>query len=138
MGRVVSSRSKKTDDWVARARLIIEQRGLTYDDLAPALEVGSRSAVGHYLAGRRELSARQAVKLAECLQCRVGWLLTGETPIEVDTKKADEVVSPQEVMHLLNELPSDVYMYFAKLVGAIAGEHSHNLDIRVKGKRKSR
>ncbi len=138
MGRVVSSRSKKTDDWMGRARLIIEQRGLTYDDLAPALEVGSRSAVGHYLAGRRELSARQAVKLAECLQCRVGWLLTGETPIEVDTRKADEVVSTQEVTRLLNELPSDVYTHFAKLIVALAGEHTHNLNIKVKGKRKSR
>lgn len=138
MGRVVSSKSKKTDDWMGRARLIIEQRGLTYDDLAPALEVGSRSAVGHYLAGRRELSAHQAVKLAECLQCRVGWLLTGEAPIEAGNRKADEAVPTQEVMRLLNELPSDVYMYFAKLIAALAGEHSHNLHIKVKGKIKSR
>lgn len=41
-------------------------------------------------------------------------------------------------MRLLNELPSDVYMNFAKLIVAIAGEHSHNSDISVKGKRKSR
>lgn len=138
MGRVVSSRSKKTDDWMGRARLIIEQRGLTYDDLAPALGVGSRSAVGHYLAGRRELSARQAVNLAECLQCRVGWLLTGEMPIEVDTREADGVVSTQEVMRLLNELPPNVYQYFAKLVVAIASEHSKNRNIKAKGKSKNR
>lgn len=116
MGRVVSSRSKKTDDWMGRARLIIEQRGLTYDDLAPALEVGSRSAVGHYLAGRRELSAYQAVKLAERLGCRVEWLLTGKLPVECESEAVNRPLPLSEFSRRLSELPPIAYSAIAQLV----------------------
>ena len=117
----MKKKSDKADSWAERARLMMEKRGFTYDDLGSALEVGSRSAVGHYLAGRRALSADQAVALAQRLGCRVGWLLTGELPVEYG--ESEEAItnsqSPQHLVARLSVLPPQLYSAVADLISAM-------------------
>lgn len=114
----------KANDWVQgwteRAQSIMTKRGMTYDDVASALEVKSRSAVGHYLAGRRQLSAQQAVKLSERLGCRVGWLLTGELPIENSEGEGAVELSPQALLDRFGDLPPHVRIAISGLIESLA------------------
>lgn len=106
--------------WAERAQSIMTKRGMTYDDVASALEVKSRSAVGHYLAGRRQLSAQQAVKLSERLGCRVGWLLTGELPIERPEGEGAVELSPQVLLDRFGDLPPHVRNAISGLIESLA------------------
>lgn len=53
--------------WAPLAKQVMKERGLTQNDLCKPLGVTTRSAVGHYFTGRRELSADQATALADTL-----------------------------------------------------------------------
>lgn len=106
--------------WAERAQSIMTKRGMTYDDVASALEVKSRSAVGHYLAGRRQLSADQAVHLAECLGCRVAWLLTGELPIEKPEGEGAVELSPQALLDRFGDLPPHIRSAISGLIESLA------------------
>lgn len=52
--------------------------GMTQGDLVEPLGVRSRSAVGHYLAGRRQLTVEQGIILAELLDVSMDWLYRGD------------------------------------------------------------
>ncbi len=83
---MMAGKARRTDGWIERARERMTALGLTYDQLAEPLSVSTRGAVSHYLNRRRELSAEQAVQLADLLGCSVEWLLTGS----FSTPKADD------------------------------------------------
>lgn len=121
LGRLMSNKRQSPDSWTDRARQMMERRGLTYDDITPGLGVTTRSAVGHYLSGRRELSAHQAIGLANRLGCRVGWLLTGEPPIEDGTEEEGNAgaVTPGRLLEQLRALPPDVYSAIVDLVAVM-------------------
>lgn len=113
-------KSTHPHDWAERARMMLDRRELTYDQIAPALEVSTRSAVGHYLSGRRQLSAQQAVNLAECLGCRVGWLLTGELPIEPKEGGLEGHPSREQLLDELRALPEPILLSLGPVVEALS------------------
>tara|TARA_Y100000310_G_scaffold317015_1_gene369432 strand:- start:216 stop:428 length:213 start_codon:yes stop_codon:yes gene_type:complete len=64
-------------DWIDRARLVMDEREITQQDIADALGV-TRGAVGHWLCGRREPTLSQFLELSDALDVSAGWLLAGE------------------------------------------------------------
>ena len=50
--------------WVPKVKSIMKKRGITLDDLAEAMDVKPRGAVGHYLSGRRKMTIDRMVVLA--------------------------------------------------------------------------
>lgn len=109
-------------EWIERARERLAARGLTYDDLSEPLGISTRGGVSHYLNGRRELSAQQAVALAEVLGCTVEWLLTGKQASQSSTKTpaSAKLPSPHEVAQMLHELPPELYGAVARLISELA------------------
>lgn len=65
------------EQWQDRVRRLMRERELTQDDIAGALGLSGQSAVTNYLTGRRELKARQALRLAELFGISVDELLVG-------------------------------------------------------------
>ena len=63
--------------WIDRARLVMDERDITQQDIADALGV-TRGAVGHWLCGSREPTLSQFVELSDALDVSAGWLLAGE------------------------------------------------------------
>ena len=63
--------------WIDRARLVMDERDITQQDIADALGV-TRGAVGHWLCGRSEPTRSQFVELSDALDVSAGWLLAGE------------------------------------------------------------
>lgn len=71
--------------------------GLIQEDLRQPLQVKSRSAVGHYLAGRRQVTPAQLVGLAHALRCSLDWLLTGSGPVSAEGhRSAGETMAADE------------------------------------------
>lgn len=117
---MMAGKARRTDGWVERARERMAALGLTYDQLAEPLSVSTRGAVSHYLNRRRELSAEQAVQLADLLGCSVEWLLTGS----FSTPKADDTVAqplprPEELGDALAKLRPDAYAIVARLISEV-------------------
>lgn len=108
--------------WIERARERMAVRGLTYDDLSEPLGISTRGGVSHYLNGRRELSAQQAVSLAEVLECTVEWLLTGKQVSQPSTRVSTsaKLPSPDAVAQMILELPPEIYAAVARLVSELA------------------
>lgn len=109
---------KSIEGWAERARELMASRGLTYENLTESLGVSTRGSVSHYFQGRRTLSAEQAVALADLLECSLEWLLTGEiTELALTGKsKAQELISPDELVESLNNLRPDIYQSVASLI----------------------
>lgn len=75
---------KKINGWQDRVKKRLRELGMTQDALARKMGV-TRSAITHYLAGRRIPSLNQFSKLAQVLEANPGWLQFGsslETPAE--------------------------------------------------------
>lgn len=104
---------RSIDEWPERAREIMSRQGMTYDDLTEALGVATRGSVSHYFSGRRSLSAKQAVALADRLECSVEWLLTGEIFPDEQDKAA---MKPEEITRLLQKTKPEIYQAVASLV----------------------
>lgn len=122
-------------DWAERAQILMNRQGLTYDGIAPALGVKTRSAVGHYLGGRRQLSASQAVSLAQRLGCRVEWLLTGEIPIEAPELDRGVYLSPKDLLDRITALPPKVQAAVAALIDSLSDSPPPRASQRGKGLR---
>ncbi|MAT49948.1 MAG: hypothetical protein CMK32_02040 [Porticoccaceae bacterium] len=103
----------KIDKWPERAREVMSREGLTYDDLSESLGVATRGSVSHYFSGRRSLSAKQAVALADRLGCSVEWLLTGKTFADEQDNAA---MMPEEITKLLQKTSPEVYLAVVSLV----------------------
>lgn len=108
--------------WIERARERMAARGLRYDDLSEPLGISTRGGVSHYFSGRRELSAQQAVALAEVLECPLEWLLTGKQVSQPSTKVSTsaKLPSPDEVAKMIQELPPELYGAVARLISELA------------------
>lgn len=130
-----NNKSNPLHGWADRARQMLEIRGLTYDQIAPALNVSTRSAVGHYLSCRRQLSAEQAVSLADRLGCRVGWMLTGEMPVEPLEEACVGRPTSAELIKKLESLPEPVLLSLAALIDTMSYASSSQISSR---KRKNR
>lgn len=107
--------------WIERARERMAARGLTYDDLSEPLGISTRGGVSHYFAGRRDLSAQQAVALAEVLECPLEWLLTGKQVSQPSTRVSTsaKLPSPDEVAQMIQELPPELYGAVARLISEL-------------------
>lgn len=66
------------DSWSIRIKERMNELGMTQDELASHLGL-TRSAITHYLAGRREPPLKQFQKLATVLKTNPAWLLYGVT-----------------------------------------------------------
>jgi len=128
----MATNNDKALAWAERAQMMMNRRGVTYDGIAPALNVTSRSAVGHYLAGRRQLSALQAIALAERLGCRIAWLLTGEMPIEPPEEGGNIGLSPKQLTDRIAVLPLKVQVAIAALVDSMSDSTPHRSSQRGK------
>lgn len=108
--------------WVERARERMSVRGLTYDDLAKPLGIGTRGGVSHYFNGRRQLSAEQAVALAELLECPLEWLLAGKQVAQPSAKVPTSAKLPSldEIAQMIQDLPPELYGAVARLISELA------------------
>lgn len=88
--KVSSSRMGET--WMDRVRARMRETGKKQRHLQKALGLGTRGAVGHYLAGRRQPSIEQFAIIAKELNTTVDWLL-GEQHQNVEpTDDAQRIV----------------------------------------------
>lgn len=62
--------------WAQRAISRMSELGITQTDLARAMGV-TRSAIGHYLHGRRPISSQDAALLCKTIHCSMAWLFEG-------------------------------------------------------------
>lgn len=68
--------------WAKRALARMEALGIKQKDLAQTLGV-TRSAIGHYLHGRRPLSSSDAETICRTINCSMAWLFDGQSePVE--------------------------------------------------------
>lgn len=103
-------------DWLDIAKRRMKKLGITQDDLKGPLGVKTRGAVGHYLAGRREMSAEQLRALATALEWSVDQLLTGGQSREGDQTESVAVLEPI----------SDIVLRHVPIVGTTqAGPDAH-------------
>lgn len=90
------------ETWYATAKARMRQIGLTQEDLAAALGVTTRGAVGHYLSGRRQPSPEQMKVIADQLRMSLDRLMSGKgAAIHQEGSAADAAivrpsVSPSE------------------------------------------
>lgn len=116
------TKGRRTDGWIERARELMSSRGLTYDDLAGPLGLSTRGGVSHYFQGRRELSAEQAVALAQVFECSLEWLLTGTQPEQhVETSaSAQKLPSVDDLAESLRQMRPEVYEIVTRLIAELA------------------
>lgn len=119
---------KLTEGWVERARELMAKQGLTYDDLAEPLSLATRGGVSHYLQGRRELSAEQAVALAQLFKCSLEWLLTGTQPTKpvAASTSARKLPSADELTESLRQMRPEVYEIITRLIAELAPGEAHS------------
>lgn len=116
--------------WHEKVRLYLRRNGMTQDDLAESLGV-SRTAVGHYLAGRRSLKYDQMVKIAALLRLRVEDLVR-ESAVDQNLEDVDDLDVWDENTPLR---PDEVALPFFREVELAAGagryevieNHGHKL-----------
>lgn len=104
-------------EWPERAKSRMKELSMTQDMLAKQMSV-TRSAIGHYLAGRRTPHMEQFQKLAEILKVDLIWLQFG-----IDTNKNPELAN--KYLPETNPLPSPIPILTWKQV---ANEDLQNLD----------
>lgn len=121
------TKGRHTDGWIERAREQMANRGLTYDDLAAPLGLTTRGGVSHYVNGRRELSAEQAVALAELFGCSLEWLLTGSQSAihSAGAPEARIPPSPDELVASLRQMRPEVYELITRLIAELASGEAH-------------
>ena len=67
--------------WIARAKRLMTEQGLTQGDLAEALNVKSSGAVSHYFTSRNEPTVKQLNNLAKLLKVKPQYLLYGDNSL---------------------------------------------------------
>jgi transcriptional regulator with XRE-family HTH domain len=122
------SKARRTDGWIERAREQMTSQGLTYDDLAAPLDLSTRGGVSHYFNGRRELSAEQAVALAELFGCSLEWLLTGSQSAThyASVPEARRQPSPDELVVSLRQMRPEVYDIVTRMIAELAPGEAHS------------
>jgi transcriptional regulator with XRE-family HTH domain len=80
MDRDKLARKLLTPDFdIAKAEVIRRSAGMSYADIANAMGLKSRQAVGHWFRGRGEPNLKQLKKMASALHCHWLELVTEET-----------------------------------------------------------
>lgn len=95
-----SDTPKKEDSWQSRIKERLKALGMTQDALAQKIGV-TRSAITHYLTGRRVPSLRQFSKLAEVLEANPSWLQFG-SPLESPAQKVSRLMSSLHPVPILS------------------------------------
>jgi transcriptional regulator with XRE-family HTH domain len=82
--------------WWIEVRKLMDQKGITQEELAPVLGVKTRGAVGHYLSGRRKLKAEQF------------WALLKYLGVEAKDLFEPSIASdPRRVLQTIESMPMD-------------------------------
>jgi len=96
------------DTWIAQAKKIMRDRGITQKDIASAMGKSTRGAVGHYFTGRSQPTLNQLKSLAKYLDIPLAELVDPEgvnnNPFNIDTL---ESFSPIEFNTLKSISPID-------------------------------
>lgn len=87
----IDNEPEKIDGWQNRIKERLKALGMTQDSLAKKIGV-TRSAITHYLAGRRVPSLNQFSKLAEVLEANPSWLQFG-SPHETQAEKISRLMA---------------------------------------------
>lgn len=95
-----SNTLKKVDGWQHRIKERLKALGMTQDALARKIGV-TRSAITHYLTGRRVPSLSQFSKLAEVLEANPSWLQFG-SPLESPTQKISRLMASLRPVPILS------------------------------------
>src|SRR3990167_11168103 len=90
----------RSTGWRDRIKDRLKALGMTQEALARKIGV-TRSAITHYLAGRRVPSLNQFEKLAEVLEASPGWLQYGPY-IEIPNEIADKLISSANRVPILS------------------------------------
>ena len=69
------------NSWIARAKRLMTEQGLTQGDLAKSLNVKSSGAVSHYFTSRNEPTVKQLNDLAKLLKVKPQYLVYGDNSI---------------------------------------------------------
>jgi len=85
---------EKLDTWQDRIKRRLKDLGMTQETLAKKIGI-TRSAITHYLAGRRVPSLSQFSRLAEILEANPSWLQFGSP----DEKPADKISRLMASLH---------------------------------------
>lgn len=95
-----SGTSKKEDSWQNRIKERLKALGMTQDALARKVGL-TRSAITHYLTGRRVPSLHQFSKLAEVLEANPSWLQFG-SPLESPAQKVSRLMASLHPVPILS------------------------------------
>lgn len=123
----LKTKDRRTQGWIERAREQMTKQGLTYDDLSGPLGLATRGGVSHYFNGRRDLSAEQAVAVADRFGCSIEWLLTGSHPQVPVVGLSEETrpLSPDELAKALVQMRPELYEVVARLIAELARTAAH-------------
>src|SRR3990167_10545913 len=90
----------RSTGWRDRIKERLKTLGMTQETLAKKIGI-TRSAICHYLAGRRVPSLHQFSKLAEVLEANPSWLQFG-SPLEPPAQKVSRLMSALHPVPILS------------------------------------
>lgn len=103
----------KLDSWQDRVKERLNTLGMTQDALASKMGI-TRSAITHYLAGRRVPSLNQFEKLANALETSPGWLQYGPY-IDLSNEVVNKIISSANRVPILSWEQAVNFVDFTKL-----------------------
>jgi transcriptional regulator with XRE-family HTH domain len=95
--------------WWVEVRKLMDEKGISQEDLAPILGVKTRGAVGHYLSGRRKMKAERFYALLKHLGVEAKDLF--EPPTAPD---------PRRILRAIESLPPESQVILQKVVDTFA------------------
>jgi transcriptional regulator with XRE-family HTH domain len=88
--------------WIARAKRLMTEQGLTQVDLAKAMDVKSSGAVSHYFTSLNEPTVKQLNNLAKLLKVKPQYLLYGDNSL--NSKLITQCSSIVRDLNIQNEM----------------------------------
>jgi transcriptional regulator with XRE-family HTH domain len=88
--------------WIARAKRLMTEQGLTQIDLVKALNVKSSGAVSHYFTSRNEPTVKQLNNLAKLFKVKPQYLLYGDNSL--NSKLITQCSSIVRDLNIQNEM----------------------------------
>jgi SOS-response transcriptional repressor LexA len=134
-----SDTMKKIDGWQNRLKERLKALGMTQEALANKIGV-TRSAITHYLAGRRVPSLSQFSKLAEVLEANPSWLQFG-SPDETPAEKISRLMASLHPVPIISweeaaEFNSITKLNFSKIKEWVPNYFTHKANVyglKIKG-----
>lgn len=109
----MNSNENKSCGWQDRIKERLKTLDMTQEELARKSGV-TRSAITHYLAGRRVPALSQFAKLAEALETSPGWLQFGAY-IEVPSEIANTIITASHRVPILSWEQAAIFVDLRKL-----------------------